>query len=344
MTKLPLPLWSFKHCEPFRGTLLLRTSPVFSEHSVQLRQLQPAHPIKGLHKRIDPLIVSQDTIYDPAPRTDDLGRYFHDPIEKPTKLHSQKLISLRMVLHQQRKPWFQGPCQGCHHHIRPVRDQSIHRHPQRIDAILELLNEVFLVAPLIAQPHHFCRTQVGPVGDIEEVPNIIPQLYLAFLNRQTLFEHNDSIGAFALRRLITELRNMLAHQSDVSVSFFNHNLFLKILGPCAPLPAQRFLLPTPQHTPALTIKAISDLYEVSHRIYPKRKTHSLFAPAIKLRSQGKLRITPQTDLFKTLANQPSRPINPFNDTVMGNTVARTVDQIQKLHRVGKGDQKRVVAP
>src|SRR4030042_6256903 len=105
---------------------------------------------------------------------------------------------------------------------------------------------------------------------------------------------------------------MLTHQSDVSVPLFDHNLFLEILGPLAPLPAQRFLLTTPQHTPALTIKALRDLYEVSHRIYPKRKTYSLFAPPVKMHRQGKIRISPQTDLFKTLTNQPNRPVNPFN--------------------------------
>ena len=136
MTKLSLPLWSFRRSEAFLGIVLPHSIFVFSDFSVQLPQLQPTYPVKSLHESADPLIISQDTIHESTPRTDDLHRYFHDPIEKPTKLHSQKLISLRMFSHQQRKPCFQGPCQGCHHHIRPVRDQSIHRHPQRIDACL----------------------------------------------------------------------------------------------------------------------------------------------------------------------------------------------------------------
>ena len=83
MTKLPLPLWSFKHSEPFRGKLLLWTSPVFSDFSVQLRQLQPTHPIKGLHERVHPLVISQDTIPYPATCADDLHRYSDQPIKKP---------------------------------------------------------------------------------------------------------------------------------------------------------------------------------------------------------------------------------------------------------------------
>jgi hypothetical protein len=177
MTKLPLPLWSFRHSAPFRGIQPLQTMLVFSEFFVQLRQLQPTHPIKGMHERVRPLVISQDTIPYPAACTDDLHRYSDQPIKKPAELHPQKLIPILPSAHQQRKPCFQGPRQRGHHHIGPVGNQAVHRHPQRIDPILELFNEVFLIAPFIAQTHHLSCTQVGPVGDVEKVSNIVPQLY-----------------------------------------------------------------------------------------------------------------------------------------------------------------------
>jgi len=59
MSKLSLPLWSFKHSEPFSGIVLPLNGFVFSDYSFQLHQLQPAHPVKGPHERIDPLVISQ---------------------------------------------------------------------------------------------------------------------------------------------------------------------------------------------------------------------------------------------------------------------------------------------
>src|SRR5271157_3739592 len=344
MSKLSLPLSSFKHSEPFPGIALPLNGFVFSDYSFQLHQLQPAHPVKGPHERINPLVISQYPVDYAATAGDDLHRYPNQPIEKPTKLHCQKLIPMLPFAHQQSEPCFQRPGQRGHHHIGPVGYQIVHRHPQSLETILELLNEVFLVAPLIAEPHHFGRTQVRSVGNVEKVPNIVPQPHLAFFHRKALSQHNDPIGAFAFGRLIAEFGNMFAQQTEVSIPFLNNNLFFKIPRSLTPLCAQVFFLATPQHSPALIIKAFSDLNEVGHRVHSKRKTHSLRIPTVKMSSQSKIRISPQTDPLKTLPHQSNRAVNPGNGTVMGNTVARTIDQIQRLRRVGQGDQKRVVTP
>src|SRR5512137_799194 len=140
MSKFSLPLCSLKHSEPFRGTVLPCTTFVFLEYCVQLRQFQSTYPVKGSHERVRPLVISQDTIRYPATCTDDLHRYSDQPMEKPPKLHSKKLIPMLPSAHQKRKPCFESPGQGGHHHIGPVGQQVIHRHPQRIDCILELLN------------------------------------------------------------------------------------------------------------------------------------------------------------------------------------------------------------
>ena len=197
------------------GIILPLNCLVFSEYSFQLRQLQPAHPLKGRQERTDPLIISQYPVYDAPAASNDLHRDSDQPIEKPTKLHDQELIPMLPFAYQQSEPCFQSPSQSGHHHIGPVGYQIIYRHPQSIETILELLNEVFLIAPFIAEPNDFGRTQVRSVGDVEKIPNIVPQPHLPLLHRKALSHHDDSIGAFTLGRLIAQLCNIFAHQMDI---------------------------------------------------------------------------------------------------------------------------------
>ena len=137
MSKVSLRICSSKDSEAFWRTPIPLNFFVFSDRANQLCQFKAAHRLQSLHERVNPVVVSEDTIHYPAPCSDDLHRYPHDPIEKPSKFQSKKLIALLTFAHQQCKPCFQCPGQGCHHHIGPVGDQGIHRHPQRIENILE---------------------------------------------------------------------------------------------------------------------------------------------------------------------------------------------------------------
>ena len=141
--------------------------------------------------------------------------------------------------------------------------------------------------------------------DVEKVPNIIKEPYLAFLHREALAQDNHPIGSLALRRPIVELGHMFALQPDVSIPFLHDDLLFYILRSLAPLSAQRLLLSASKHTPEPAIKAFSDLYQIRHRVDPKGKSDSLFRPAVEMRSQGKIRIPSQTDPIKSL-DAPTR--------------------------------------
>ena len=85
-----------------------------------LLKLKPAHVVKGLQKRMDPLIITKYPPDNATPSSDDLHGYPDQSIEKPAELHCQKLIPMFPFVHQQSKPSLKSPCQGCHDHIRPV--------------------------------------------------------------------------------------------------------------------------------------------------------------------------------------------------------------------------------
>ncbi len=185
---------------------------------------------------------------------------------------------------------------------------------------------------------------MADIGNVEKIPNIIKKPYLAFLHRKALAQDNHPIGALALRWLIVELCHMFPHHPNVPISFLNNDCFLHICRPPALLAADTLLLATSEYTPAFAVKAFGDFDQVRHRVDPKGKSNPLLRPAIKMHRQGKIRIPPQTHPIKTLSHQFNGPIHPPNRTIMGDLVARTVHQVQRFHRVGQGDQKRVVTP
>jgi hypothetical protein len=47
----------------------------------------------------------------------------------------------------------------------------------------ELLNQLLPVASVVPKPHHFSDAQISPVGNLEKVPNIVPQLHLPFFQK-----------------------------------------------------------------------------------------------------------------------------------------------------------------
>ena len=78
---------------PIHDLTMHRCSFAFSETDTRLCQFESSHAIRGVREGINPLIVPQGTINASAFRNDDLDRNFDAPIEKPMKLHSQKLIT-----------------------------------------------------------------------------------------------------------------------------------------------------------------------------------------------------------------------------------------------------------
>ena len=150
-----------------------------------LDPLQLAQPVERRQERVGPLVIPQNPINDPTTGGDNLNRYSDDPMEKPTKLHGQKLIPMLPSAYQQSEPGFQRPSQSRHHHIGPVGYQIIHRHPQRLETVLKLLNEVFLVAPLIAEPHHLGRAQIRSIGDVDAIRSILLSNFLRMFPTHT---------------------------------------------------------------------------------------------------------------------------------------------------------------
>ena len=88
---------------------------------------------------------------------DDLARQPHERVDEPLELHPQQpplLLAVRRpvprVLRQrQRQPRLQVPRQRGHHHVGPVAHQVVHRRAQGAHAVLQLRDQVLLVAAVV---------------------------------------------------------------------------------------------------------------------------------------------------------------------------------------------------
>ncbi len=101
-------------------------------------------------------------------------------MHEPPKLHPNVRVSILLQVQHHGEPRFDVPGQRGHDHVGPVADQIVDWHAHGIDAVLELLNDIFLITPLIGTRHDFSRAQVCARGDVEEIPNLIEQDILPF--------------------------------------------------------------------------------------------------------------------------------------------------------------------
>ena len=69
---------------------------------------------------------------------------------------------------QQRRPGLQAPGQRGHDHVSPVALQIIHRRRQGPHAVLELLDDILLVATSIGLEHNLFGRMFPVVRDVEE--------------------------------------------------------------------------------------------------------------------------------------------------------------------------------
>ena len=100
---------------------------------------------------------------------EDVAEFFYRP---GTCDREYRVVALRKNLSVERG----------HHHIRPVRIQRIHRRMQRAHTVLQLLDEIFLIAPLIRLTDDLFDRHLEIVGEVEKVSNLVEEYVFAALD------------------------------------------------------------------------------------------------------------------------------------------------------------------
>ena len=215
-----------------------------------------------------------------------------------------------------------------------------------MDPVLELLDQVLLVAAFVGLVHNH-RPRGGPVvGDIEEVADFVEQSLLALRHRQVLAQHHDPIGLATLGRAILELGHLLGLQAHVLVPTLSNDSLFDVLGTLTWFGAN-FILGRPvQGLPKALRQAVGEGDQIGHGVDPEDKTHlGSVVPAIQVLRLAEVRVAPQPNLPKAGGpTQVDRPVEIRGRGLTARAVAATIDQIQRLARVGQGNQQRMITP
>jgi hypothetical protein len=107
------------------------------------------------------------------------------------------------------------------------------------DAVLQLLDHVLLIAPVVGAGHDLGRGEVGAGGDVEEVADLIEQGVLAAGLGEVLAQRDHPVAAGAFAGLVVELGDVLAGEADGEVAAFGDDALLVVPLTLPGLPGRR---------------------------------------------------------------------------------------------------------
>src|ERR1019366_6157131 len=147
-----------------------------------------SHRLAQAKHAADPWVVGKQAVDDAPAAADDLARQMDQGGCEPLELHPHqrvflflmdRLVSARCDREQEPAPGFEVPGQSGADHVGPVAVEIVQRIAHRAHAVLELLDEVLLVAAVVGQQDDLLCRAAAVVGDVEEVAVLFKQLVLA---------------------------------------------------------------------------------------------------------------------------------------------------------------------
>ena len=79
--------------------------------------------------------------------------------------------------------------------------------------VLELLDEILLVTPIIGQEDNFLRRIGSIIGDVKEIAVQIEQPHAALFLGNILADHNHAVGLLTSRGLVFKLGHLFVLQA-----------------------------------------------------------------------------------------------------------------------------------
>jgi hypothetical protein len=118
------------------------------------------------------------------------------------RLNSMRKISRRAAGTRVTKPYqaFRFPASAAIDHVSPVRHQTVGGHAQRIDAALELPDDVFLIAAVVCEKNDFLHAPGLIVRYVEEEPDVVEQPTISLFDGEIFAQHTHTMPA-SLRKI-----------------------------------------------------------------------------------------------------------------------------------------------
>ena len=138
--------------------------------------------------------IGQYSVNQPAAGGHDLAGNLDKAHQEAFEFHPQDIATCRGFQCYQSIPGLQIPGQGRNDHISPIRDQTIRRHPQRIDPALELTDDIFLVAAVIGEENDLLQSLLSVIGDVEKISHIVEQPAFSLFDGEVFPNDDHPIG------------------------------------------------------------------------------------------------------------------------------------------------------
>jgi len=184
-----------------------------------------------------------------------------------------------------------------------------------------LLDDVFLVAALVGKQHHLGTGQRAIIGNVEEVPDLLEEAGLAFLDTEILAHDYHAIGLLAMSGPIVELGHLLALEADVFVLALWNDLPFDIGGALARLSLDRVGSGPLQGLPGADRQLLGAFDQVGVSIVAQHATDPL-VPFVQVLGERKVGVAAQPNFFEDITDQIDGPINPGGCLGRGRGVAR----------------------
>jgi len=209
------------------------------------------------------------------------------------------------------------------------------RHPQRIDAIFQLFDGVFMIAALVGEPNHLLRGKVRDLGDVEEVSDVVKKNQLPFLYTQILLKNNHAIGALALHWLVGKLGHALRLKLNVFIASPSHDCLFDILRALARRGFDLIFRFANHGAPPTVVELFRKFYQIPPGVHTKNEVHPLLSPSVEMGGQRKVGVPSQSNPLVCFPHKSDSFIHPPHRILVGHRVARAIHQVEMFLRVGQ---------
>ena len=266
-------------------------------------------------------------------------------MDEAPKFHTHVFEPVALQVHHHRIPGLQVPGQGRHEHVSPVADQVVERYPQRVDAALELGDDILLIAALVGAVNDLGRAQVRARGDVEKVADLVEQDLLTFHLADILAQGDHPIRLFALAGLVVKFGHVLVVELQVDIlALLDDALLLVGLKTMSGLPRERLVFRLAlQPLPVALLKVLGAGDERSVGIHTKEEI-DLLRPAVEVLGQRKVRVATHAHAWGVGRHLIDRLVDPASGIRVAGCVARPVDDVEHLLGVGQRHDQRRIAP
>ena len=152
----------------------------FSEQRVLLSIGRSLDGVPRAEEAVERGLIANDPDDDAAGAAYDATGDENDAVEKAAELHVDVKGAVGFKMHHHGEPGFDIPCERGDDHVGPVADEVVERQAHGVDAVFELLDDVFLIAAFVGAVNDFGGGKVGARSDVEEVADFVDQNVLAF--------------------------------------------------------------------------------------------------------------------------------------------------------------------